>query len=277
VSRQPVLEIRGLHKRFGHNTILRNIGLDVEQGEVVAIIGPSGAGKSTLLRCINYLQPFESGTITVLGHVLQGTETGWKPSHRDLTEIRSKVGMVFQRFNLFPHLTTLENIILAPMDVKGVAKEEAQVEARRLLDLVGLADKEHTYPRNLSGGQQQRVAICRALAMHPELMLFDEPTSALDPELVGDVLDVIRQLADDGMTMLLVTHEMSFAREVADTVVVMADQQIIESGPARRVLTNPEHPRTRSFLRRVLDHTGSEEKSSQPLQRRHVYRLKPGR
>ncbi|MCL6633331.1 MAG: amino acid ABC transporter ATP-binding protein [Alicyclobacillus herbarius] len=251
-----MLEIRGLYKRFGAQPILRDIHLDVSPGEVVAIIGPSGAGKSTLLRCVNYLQPFERGTIHVLGHVLHGTESGKPPSHKQLTEIRSKVGMVFQRFNLFPHLTALENIILAPMDVNGVSRADAEEEARRLLEVVGLADKADAYPRNLSGGQQQRVAICRALAMHPELMLFDEPTSALDPELVGDVLDVIRQLADDGMTMMLATHEMAFAREVADTVIVMADQQIIESGPARRVLTHPEHPRTQAFLRRVLDHTG---------------------
>ncbi|ADG07231.1 amino acid ABC transporter ATP-binding protein [Kyrpidia tusciae] len=254
MSRQRVLEIRGLTKRFGDHTILKDIDLDVGAGEVVAIIGPSGAGKSTLLRCVNYLQPFESGTIRVLGHMLKGTDSGWSPSYRELTEIRKKVGMVFQRFNLFPHLTVLENIILAPMDVNKVSKQEAIQQARRLLELVGLGDKENAYPRNLSGGQQQRVAICRALAMHPQMMLFDEPTSALDPELVGDVLSVIRQLAADGMTMLLVTHEMAFARDVADTIVVMADQQIIESGPARKLLSNPEHERTRTFLRRVLNH-----------------------
>ncbi|ATY85693.1 ectoine/hydroxyectoine ABC transporter ATP-binding protein EhuA [Kyrpidia spormannii] len=259
MSRQRVLEIRGLTKRFGDHTILKDIDLDVEVGEVVAIIGPSGAGKSTLLRCVNYLQPFESGTIRVLGHMLKGSDSGWSPSHRELTEIRKKVGMVFQRFNLFPHLTVLENIILAPMDVNKVSKQEAIQEARRLLDLVGLGDKENAYPRNLSGGQQQRVAICRALAMHPQMMLFDEPTSALDPELVGDVLSVIRQLAADGMTMLLVTHEMAFARDVADTIVVMADQQIIESGPARKLLSNPEHERTRTFLRRVLDHSPADD------------------
>lgn len=253
MSNEVALDIQHLTKRFGKLTILEDVSLTVASGEVVAVIGPSGAGKSTLLRCVNYLHPFERGQITILGRKLHGIEVGPAPDRKSLTDIRSQVGMVFQRFNLFPHLTALENVILGPMEVSGTSRDEAVADAERLLDLVGLKAKRDVYPRRLSGGQQQRVAICRALAMHPKLMLFDEPTSALDPELVGDVLAVIRQLADDGMTMLLATHEMSFARDVADTVIFMANKRIVETGPARDVLTSPKEERTRTFLRRVLE------------------------
>lgn len=255
---EVVLDIKQLTKRFGNTTILEDVSLSVKAGEVVAVIGPSGAGKSTLLRCVNYLQPFERGSVRVLDLELRGTEDGYKVDHRTLSEVRSDVGMVFQRFNLFPHLTVLENIILAPMQVKGLSRKDAEAEAERLLETIGMTGKKNVYPVRLSGGQQQRVAICRALAMKPQLMLFDEPTSALDPELVGDVLAVIQRLASDGMTMLLATHEMSFAQEVADTVVVMANKQIVEKGSAREVLTNPQTDRTRRFLRRVLERVADE-------------------
>jgi len=253
---ESVVEVRGLGKRFGRNRVLEDIDLDVHAGEVVAVIGPSGAGKSTFLRCVNYLQPFDRGRLRVLRHELQGTEEpGYRrPAPATLTAIRTRVGMVFQTFNLFPHLTVQENITLGPTETKGMPRGEADDLALRLLARVGLQDKAKAYPRRLSGGQQQRVAICRALAMQPEIMLFDEPTSMLDPELVGEVLAVIRELADDGMTMLLATHEMSFARDVADTVVVMAERRIVETGPAREVLTAPRTRRTRAFLHRVLDH-----------------------
>lgn len=255
-----VLDIKGLSKRFGQNTVVEGIDLQVRRGEVVAIIGPSGAGKSTLLRCANYLTPFEQGTLTVLGHELRGTdETGHPPSREVLTRIRSQVGMVFQSFNLFPHLTVIENIVLGPMEVKGLSRADAEANALRLLKRVGLAEKQNVFPRRLSGGQQQRVAICRALAMEPELMLFDEPTSALDPELVGEVLKVMKDLATEGMTMLVVTHEMGFARDVAHRVVVMADRGIVESGPAHEIFNNPRERRTQSFLRRVLERTAEDE------------------
>ncbi len=256
MSSDVTVDIRHVTKRFGDRTIFEDISLQVHRGEVVAIIGPSGAGKSTLIRCVNALTSFERGSIMVLGHQLHGTEEGKGRARRDvLKEIRAHTGMVFQSFNLFPHLNVVENITLAPVRVLGLSKKEAEKRARDLLASVGLTARADAYPKQLSGGEQQRVAICRAVAMHPTLMLFDEPTSALDPELVGDVLDVIRQLATQGMTMVLVTHEMLFAREVADTVVVMADGCICEMGDARQVLTAPASPRVRTFLTRVLQHT----------------------
>lgn len=254
-SREVVVDVRGLTKRFGEHVIFEEVSLQVERSEVVAIVGPSGAGKSTFIRCLNYLHPFEAGTVTILGHELHGTAEGTRPPSRAvLREIRTHVGMVFQSFNLFHHLTVMDNIVLAPVEVKRVPRREAVERARDLLAMMGLADKADVYPRRLSGGQQQRVAICRALAMEPQIMLFDEPTSMLDPELVGEVLEAIQTLAEQGMTMLLVTHEMMFARDVADTVVVMADGGVVEAGAARDVLERPQAERTRAFLRRVLRH-----------------------
>ncbi len=265
-GREPAIAVRGLCKRFAKQSVLEDVTLDIQPGEVVAVIGPSGAGKSTLLRCVNYLQPFESGRIDVLGHRLTGTREAEyrRPPHATLVEIRTHIGMVFQTFNLFPHLTVLQNITLAPTEVLHRPRAEAEATAMELLGRVGLRDKASAYPRRLSGGQQQRVAICRALAMQPQVMLFDEPTSMLDPELVGDVLAVIRELAEEGMTMLLATHEMSFARDVADTVVFMAERRIVERGPAREVLTSPREPRTRSFLRRVLLQEGDDAPDAPP-------------
>ena len=256
MSNDVVVEVQGITKRFGDVPIFNDVSLRVHKGEVVAIIGPSGAGKSSLIRCINQLITFESGSINVLGHVLHGTDEK-KPalSHQEMQEIRAKVGMVFQNFNLFPHLTVMDNITLAPTRTLRHSKESARVRAQDLLTSVGLASKAECYPHRLSGGEQQRVAICRALAMEPEVMLFVEPTSALDPELVGEVLDAIQVLARAGMTMILVTHEMSFAAEVADTVIVMADGGIAEDGDARRVLTSPSSERVRAFLRRELRHS----------------------
>lgn len=253
MSNSIAVEIEGLTKRFGERVIFRDVSLAVKRSEVVAIIGPSGVGKSTFIRCVNYLHPFDGGTIDVLGHTLQGSREGSPPSRAELREIRTKVGMVFQTFNLFQHLTVLDNITIAPIEVKGMERAAARERAMDLLDQMGLTERANVYPRRLSGGESQRVAICRALAMDPDLMLFDEPTSMLDPELVGDVLAAIRKLADEGMTMILVTHEMQFAREVADTVVVMADQTIAEMGPAREVLANPKTERARAFLDRVLN------------------------
>jgi ABC-type polar amino acid transport system ATPase subunit len=252
-----VLRIRHLEKSFGHVDVLRNIDLDVTEGELVAIIGPSGAGKSTLLRCVNGLVAFESGEVEVFGETLLGTAHKARGSARDtartLANIRSKVGMVFQTFNLFPHKRVLDNVTLAPMDVKGIDRESAERQALELLEKVGLADKAAAYPRQLSGGQQQRVAICRALAMQPELMLFDEVTSMLDPELVGEVLKVIKDLRAEGMTVLIVTHEMAFAHDVADRILVMVDGQIIEEGSPMQIFKSPAEDRTRVFLRRVLE------------------------
>lgn len=256
MSNDVVADIRSVTKRFGDRVIFSDVSLQVRHSEVVAIVGPSGAGKSTLIRCVNHLTPFERGVVSVLGHELRGTEElGPQPSRADLRQLRTEVGMVFQTFNLFPHLSVLDNIIMAPVRVLGVSKREATDRARQLLDTMGLSARADAYPRRMSGGEQQRVAICRALAMGPKMMLFDEPTSMLDPELVGDVLDAIQQLVDDGMTTVLVTHEMAFARDVADTVVVMADGAIVEQGPAHEVLTSPTTERARSFLDRVLHHT----------------------
>ncbi|GIH74067.1 amino acid ABC transporter ATP-binding protein [Planobispora longispora] len=242
------VEIRDLHKHFGKLEVLRGIDFTVEPGQVVCVIGPSGSGKSTLLRCVNLLEQPTAGKVFVEGVEL---------THRDvdLDAARRRVGMVFQQFNLFPHMTVLENVTIAQRRVLKRGKAEAERIARDNLDRVGLSEKAASYPAQLSGGQQQRVAIARALAMNPSLMLFDEPTSALDPELVGDVLTVMRKLAEEGMTMLVVTHEMAFAREVADRVVFMDGGVIVEDGPPAQVIGSPQHERTKSFLRRVLDPT----------------------
>jgi polar amino acid transport system ATP-binding protein len=240
------IEIRDLHKSFGSLEVLRGIDFHVEQGEVVCVIGPSGSGKSTLLRCVNLLEEPTSGSVSVGGVELTDPEC-------DIDAVRRGIGMVFQQFNLFPHLTALGNVTIAQRKVLRRPRAEAEKIARENLDRVGLADKIEAYPAQLSGGQQQRVAIARALALGPKVMLFDEPTSALDPELVGDVLAVMRKLALDGMTMLVVTHEMSFAREVADRVVFMDGGVVVEDGPPSQVITAPQHERTRTFLSRVLD------------------------
>ena len=241
----PAIEVRDLHKYFGDNEVLKGIDFDVDQGQVVCVIGPSGSGKSTLLRCVNRLEEPTSGQIFVEGIDICDEET-------DLDKVRSRIGMVFQSFNLFPHLTVLRNLTLAQQRVKRRGKSEAIEIARKNLAKVGLEGKENAYPAHLSGGQQQRVAIARALSMDPDMMLFDEPTSALDPELVGDVLDVMRQLAKEGMTMMVVTHEMGFAREVGDNLVFMDGGVIVEEGDPREVLANPQHQRTQQFLSKVL-------------------------
>jgi polar amino acid transport system ATP-binding protein len=244
-----------VHKRFGRLEVLKGIDLEVKRGEVMCILGPSGSGKSTLLRCINHLEKINSGRLSVDGELVGYRESGGKLHElheREVARKRAEIGMVFQSFNLFPHMTALENVTLAPVRVLGVSRDEARERAGELLSRVGLGEKLDTYPVALSGGQQQRVAIARALAMRPKLMLFDEPTSALDPELVGDVLDAMRQLARDGMTMIVVTHEMGFAREVADTVVFMDEGAVVESGRPDQVLANPQHERTRAFLSKVL-------------------------
>lgn len=263
MSSDVIVDIDSVSKCFGSRVIFENVSLSVHQSEVVAIIGPSGAGKSTLIRCINQLNTFERGVIKVFGHNIYGTEEG-KPRLRGdaLRELRTEIGMVFQTFNLFPHLSVMDNVTLAPRRVKGLSEAEASKRAADLLEMVGLSHRLKAYPRQLSGGEQQRVAICRALAMEPKVMLFDEPTSMLDPELVGDVLGAIRELALSGMTMMLVTHEMHFAREVADTVVVVADGGIAEMGPAREILTAPKTERARNFLERVLLQIGDTSKSS---------------
>ena len=250
MSNEVVVSVNSVTKRFGERVIFENVSLDVRKSEVVAVIGPSGAGKSTFIRCINHLHSFDEGSIDVLGYRLKG---GIQPSRNELQQLHSRVGMVFQTFNLFPHLTVLDNIILGPIQVKKISRQEAANRAMELLKMVGLEIKAQTYPKRLSGGEQQRVAICRALAMEPELMLFDEPTSMLDPELVGEVLEFIQRLARGGMTMVLVTHEMMFAKDVADTVVIMADRGIVEKGPARSVLEAPSTERARTFLKRVLN------------------------
>lgn len=250
----PAVDIRGVTKRFGDRTIFEDVSLAVHRKEAVAVIGPSGAGKSTLIRCVNQLTSFEEGTISVLGTDLHGTaEVGRHGDRQAQTEVRKKVGMVFQSFNLFPHLDVMENITLAPTKVLGQSRSDANERAKALLESVGLSHRAKAHPKALSGGEQQRAAICRALAMEPEVMLFDEPTSALDPELVGDVLEVIGKLVADGMTTILVTHEMGFARDVADTVAVMADGRLQEIGPAREVLESPKTERAQAFLSRVLN------------------------
>jgi len=251
----PMVLSEGVHKRFGRLEVLKGIDLEVGRGEVMCLLGPSGSGKSTLLRCINHLEKINSGRLSVDGELVGYREGGGKLHELHEKEVagkRAEIGMVFQAFNLFPHMTALENVTLAPTCVKGARRSDARERGTALLQRVGLSDKLDVYPVALSGGQQQRVAIARALAMEPKLMLFDEPTSALDPELVGDVLDAMRQLARDGMTMIVVTHEVGFAREVADTVVFMDAGVVVESGPPAEVLGNPRHERTRSFLDKVL-------------------------
>ncbi|MDX2729084.1 MULTISPECIES: amino acid ABC transporter ATP-binding protein [Streptomyces] len=250
-----MVKAEGVHKSFGPIEVLKGIDLEVAPREVFCLIGPSGSGKSTFLRCINHLEKLNAGRLYVDGDLVGYRQNGNKLHELKDSEValkRRDIGMVFQRFNLFPHMTALENVMEAPVQVKGETKAVARERAGRLLDRVGLADKAGNYPSQLSGGQQQRVAIARALAMEPKLMLFDEPTSALDPELVGDVLDVMRGLAEDGMTMVVVTHEMGFAREVGDSLVFMDDGVVVEAGNPRDVLTNPQHDRTRTFLSKVL-------------------------
>ena len=252
---EAMVTAEGVHKRFGQLEVLKGIDLEVNRGEVMCILGPSGSGKSTFLRCINHLEPINAGRLSVDGELVGYRESGgrlFELHEREIGRKRSEIGMVFQHFNLFPHMTALENVTLAPMLVKGAGREEARQRGRELLARVGLADKLDTYPVALSGGQKQRVAIARALAMAPKLMLFDEPTSALDPELVGDVLDVMRGLARDGMTMIVVTHEIGFAREVGDTAVFMDAGVVVEAGPPKEVLSNPRQERTKAFLSKVL-------------------------
>jgi polar amino acid transport system ATP-binding protein len=245
-SERPAIEIRGLHKRFGDLEVLKGIDFDVKAGEVVCVIGPSGSGKSTLLRCVNRLEEPTSGTIVVEGEDICDIDC-------DLDHIRTRIGMVFQQFNLFPHLNVLDNLTIAQRKVLKRSKEEATDKARLVLERVGLTDKIIEFPARLSGGQQQRVAIARALAMDPDMMLFDEATSALDPELVGEVLAVMRSLAEDGMTMMVVTHEMHFARRVADRVVFMDGGVVVEQGPPEEVLETPRNERTRRFLQLVAE------------------------
>jgi polar amino acid transport system ATP-binding protein len=250
-----MVKAEAVHKRFGRLEVLKGVDLEVHRREVMCMLGPSGSGKSTFLRCINHLEKINAGRLSVDGELVGYRERDGKLyelHERDIIRKRADIGMVFQHFNLFPHMTALENVTLAPIRVLKTPREQARERATELLNRVGLGDKLDTYPVALSGGQQQRVAIARALAMQPKLMLFDEPTSALDPELVGDVLDAMRQLARDGMTMIVVTHEMGFAREVADTVVFMDEGVVVESGPPGEVLANPRHERTRAFLSKVL-------------------------
>jgi polar amino acid transport system ATP-binding protein len=250
-----MVKAEGVHKFYGRLHVLAGIDLEVESGEVMCVIGPSGSGKSTFLRCINHLEKIDSGRLWVDGHLVGYRQRGDKLHEMRESEVarqRQDIGMVFQRFNLFPHMTALENIMEAPIQVRGESKAVVRERATALLEQVGLSDKMSGYPSQLSGGQQQRVAIARALAMEPKLMLFDEPTSALDPELVGDVLDVMRQLALDGMTMVVVTHEMGFAREVGDSLVFMDGGVIVEQGVPREVLAEPKHRRTQDFLSKVL-------------------------
>jgi polar amino acid transport system ATP-binding protein len=239
------IEVRDLHKRFGDNEVLKGIDFHVDDGQVVCVIGPSGSGKSTLLRCVNRLEEPTSGKIIIEGVDITDPEV-------DVDQVRSRIGMVFQSFNLFPHLSVMRNLTIAQQRVRRRGKAEAEEIARRNLEKVGLVEKEDAYPAHLSGGQQQRVAIARALSMEPDMMLFDEPTSALDPELVGDVLAVMKDLASEGMTMMVVTHEMGFAREVGDNLVFMDGGVIVEEGDPREVLGNPQHQRTQAFLSKVL-------------------------
>lgn len=251
----PLLVAEGVHKRYGSVPVLNGVNLTLDEGEVLCIIGPSGSGKSTFLRCVNHLERIHSGRIEVDGEPVGYRQVGDRlhdlPDHV-ICERRSHIGMVFQNFNLFPHLTALENITIAPRVVKKRSKGETAAEARRLLERVGLADRADHYPSQLSGGQQQRVAIARALAMKPRLMLFDEPTSALDPELVGEVLETMKDLARSGITMVVVTHEIGFAREVADRLVFMDEGRIVEEGTPEQVIDNPQNERTRSFIAHVL-------------------------
>jgi polar amino acid transport system ATP-binding protein len=252
---QPMVRAEDVHKSFGRLDVLKGIDLEVRQGEVCCVIGPSGSGKSTFLRCINHLEKINAGRIWVDGDLIGYRERGGKlheMREKEVAAQRRSIGMVFQRFNLFPHMTVLENVMEAPLRVRGESKAEVRRRAVELLDRVGLGDKVSTYPGQCSGGQQQRVAIARALAMRPKLMLFDEPTSALDPELVGEVLDVMKDLARDGMTMIVVTHEIGFAREVGDSLVFMDGGVVVEAGTPRDVIADPQHERTKAFLAKVL-------------------------
>ena len=251
----PMVRAEQVCKCFGALTVLKGVTLSVERGQVLVLVGPSGSGKSTFLRCINHLETVSAGRLYVDEQLVgyhESRDKLYEMSPREAAKQRRDIGMVFQHFNLFPHRTALDNITEAPVHVKGVKKSEALIRARELLGTVGLADKADAYPAQLSGGQQQRVAIARALAMDPKLMLFDEPTSALDPELVGEVLAVMKKLASGGMTMIVVTHEMGFAREVADELVFMDGGVIVESGPPREILANPQHDRTKAFLSKVM-------------------------
>ena len=252
---EPMVRLHGICKRFGELEVLKGVDIDIAKGEVVCILGPSGSGKSTLLRCVNLLEPPEEGEIYIEGRdICKGPGSGTGEQSWQLDFVRQRVGIVFQQFNLFPHKTALENVTLAQERVLGRSKAEARAKATELLERVGLGDRLKQYPETLSGGQQQRVAIARALAMDPHVMLFDEVTSALDPELVKEVLDVMRELAEEGMTMIVVTHEMGFAREVADRVVFMDGGVIVEEGPPAEVLESPREERTQQFLGLVLDH-----------------------
>jgi polar amino acid transport system ATP-binding protein len=251
----PMVKAESVRKSFGHLEVLKGVDLEVAPREVMCVIGPSGSGKSTFLRCINHLEKIDAGRLWVDGNLVGYREKGdklYELRDREVAARRREIGMVFQRFNLFPHMTALENVCEAPTGVKGVPRDKARARGIELLERVGLGNRVHSYPNQLSGGQQQRVAIARALAMEPKLMLFDEPTSALDPELVGEVLDVMRGLAESGMTMIVVTHEMGFAREVGDTLVFMDEGVVVEAGHPRQVLTAPQHERTRAFLSKVL-------------------------
>jgi polar amino acid transport system ATP-binding protein len=252
---EPALRVEAVRKSYGHVEVLKGIDMQVKPGEVTCLVGPSGSGKSTFLRCINHLEKINSGRLYVHGELVGYQEKKgrlYELTDREVCRKRAEIGMVFQSFNLFQHMSVLENIIEAPTRVLKISKEEAVIHARELLELVGLSGREDSLPKQLSGGQQQRVAITRALAMRPKLMLFDEPTSALDPELVGEVLTAMQDLASSGMTMIVVTHEMGFARKVADTVAFMDAGLIVESGPPDRILDNPQHERTKSFFSKVL-------------------------
>ena len=251
----PMVRAEQVHKWYGRFEVLKGVSLDVEPREVMCIVGPSGSGKSTFLRCINHLERIHAGRLSVNGHLVGYREKGGKlyeMPDKEISRQRLDIGMVFQRFNLFPHMTVMQNLMEAPIRAKGESKDVVRQRAQRLLDRVGLGDRGASYPSQMSGGQQQRVAIARALCMEPKLMLFDEPTSALDPELVGEVLDVMRGLAETGMTMVVVTHEMGFAREVGDSLVFMDEGRIVEAGDPREVLRNPQHERTKAFLSKVL-------------------------
>ncbi len=251
----PMVLAEGVRKSFGHVEVLKGIDLEVDPKQVVVVIGPSGSGKSTFLRCINHLEKINGGRLSVDGELVGYRQKGdklYELQDKEVAQKRAEIGMVFQRFNLFPPMTALENIMVGPIQVKGESKAVVRERAQKLLDRVGLGDRGNAYPAQLSGGQQQRVAIARSLAMEPKLMLFDEPTSALDPELVGEVLDVMRELAQSGMTMIVVTHEIGFAREVGDALVFMDEGIIMEAGEPRSVVANPQHERTRQFLSKVL-------------------------
>ena len=255
MTNNPMIHAHDIHKRFGALEVLKGVSLDIAKGEVVAVIGPSGSGKSTFLRCLNHLEKIDRGRVVIEGETLVTSDAHGAAHYvaePDIRRIVCKMGMVFQHFNLFPHMTVLQNVIEAPITVKGMRREEIVPKAEALLRKVGLLEKSGAYPSRLSGGQKQRVAIARALAMEPDIMLFDEPTSALDPELTGEVLRTMRELAEEHMTMLVVTHEMGFAREVASRVVFMDGGEILESRPSRDLFAAPEHPRTRAFLENML-------------------------